>query len=378
MAIIEVLKYSGKKDVFAWRYPSEELGLGTQVIVNESQEVVFVKEGKILDILGPGRHTLTTANIPILSNLINLPFGGKTPFTAEVWYINKAYLLDIKWGTPSPIQLQDPKYKVFVPVRAFGQLGIQIKDSKKFLTKIVGTLGVFQQEDMVSYFRGLIVSNVKDTISSYLVQKQISILEINAYINEISEQLEQNMKQDIEEYGVGISNFYITSIDMPEEDEAVIQLKQALAKRAEMDIVGYDYKQERSFDTLEGAAKNPSSMGSNIMGAGIGLGMGLGVGGAFGAQMESVTQSMDMSHKEKDEKKCPDCEAEIKKNQKFCSKCGRQLAIFCKKCGETLEQEEKFCHKCGESQFIECPKCKIEIKPGQKFCPNCGEKLENE
>lgn len=378
MAIIEVLKYNGKKDVLAWKYPSQELGLGTQVIVNESQEVVFVKGGKILDVLGPGRHTLTTENIPILSKLINLPFGGKTPFTAEVWYINKLYLLDVKWGTPSPIQLQDPKYKVFVPVRAFGQLGIQIEDSRKFLTKIVGTSNVFEQEEFILYFRGLIVSNVKDTISSYLVQKQISILEINAYINEISEQLKQDMKLEIEEYGIKIANFYITSIDMPEDDEAVKKLKQALAKRAEMDIVGYDYKQERSFDTLEGAAKNPNSMGSNIMGAGIGLGMGLGVGGAFGTQMEGITQNMDMEHKAKEEKKCKKCGNEIEKNQKFCPKCGKQLAIFCKKCGAILEEGQKFCDKCGESQLSQCPKCKINLEEGQEFCPNCGEKLERE
>ena len=95
MALIDVIKYGGKRDVLAWRYPSQELRLGTQVIVNESQEAVFVKEGKILDILGPGRHTLSTENIPILAKLINLPFGGKTPFTAEIWYINKAYLLDV-------------------------------------------------------------------------------------------------------------------------------------------------------------------------------------------------------------------------------------------------------------------------------------------
>ena len=135
MALIDVIKYAGKRDVLAWRYPSQELRLGTQVIVNESQEAVFVKEGKILDILGPGRYTLSTENIPILAKLINLPFGGKTPFTAEIWYINKAYLLDVKWGTPTPMQLQDPKYKVFIPVRAFGQFGFQIKDSKQFLTK---------------------------------------------------------------------------------------------------------------------------------------------------------------------------------------------------------------------------------------------------
>lgn len=165
MAIVDVLKYDGRKDVLAWKYPSQELGTWTQVIVNESQEAVFVKEGKILDVLGPGRHTLSTENIPILSKLINLPFGGKSPFTAEVWFINRAHIIDVKWGTPSPIQLQDPKYKVFIPVRSFGQFGVQINDAKSFLTKIVGTLNVFEQTELVNYFRGLLVSKIKDNIS---------------------------------------------------------------------------------------------------------------------------------------------------------------------------------------------------------------------
>lgn len=281
MAIVEVVKYNGKTNVMAWKYPSEELGTWTQVIVNETQEVVFVKEGKVLDILGPGRHTLSTENIPLLSKIVNLPFGGKSPFTAEIWYINKIFALDVKWGTASAIQLQNPKYKVFVPVTAFGQFGIKVDDSKKFLTKLVGTLPSFDHDVMVKYFRGLLVSNVKNVISEYLIKKNISILEINAFISEIGKELEDKLKPELDKYGIELVNFYVTSIEAPEDDSAVIKLKDALSKRAEMDIVGYDYTTERSFDTLESAAKNEGS-GFNLMNAGIGLGIGLGVGGYFG------------------------------------------------------------------------------------------------
>lgn len=151
MAIVEVVKYNGQPDVLAWKYPNEELGTWTQVIVNESQEAILFKEGKALDLFTSGRHTLETANIPILNNIVNLPFGGRSPFTAEVWFINKLYLLDIKWGTPSPIQLQDPKYKIFAPLRAFGQFGIQICDSRKFLVKLVGTLPRLDKENIVKF-----------------------------------------------------------------------------------------------------------------------------------------------------------------------------------------------------------------------------------
>ena len=126
MALFEVVKYDGEPGVFAWKYPNEELGTWTQLIVNESQEAVLFKEGRALDTFQSGRHKLETANIPFLRSIINIPFGGRSPFTAEVWFINKVDTLDIKWGTPSPIQLQDPKYSVFVPIRARGQFGICI------------------------------------------------------------------------------------------------------------------------------------------------------------------------------------------------------------------------------------------------------------
>lgn len=172
MALFNVIKYDGGPDVFAWKHPNQELGTWTQLIVSESQEAVLFKSGKALDVFQAGRHTLDTANIPLLNKIINLPFGGRSPFTAEVWYVNKVNSLDVKWGTNTPIQLQDPKYDVFVPVRAFGQFGIRIEDSKKFLVKLVGTLPVFDQSSLVKYFRGLYLTKVKDSISSYLIKKR--------------------------------------------------------------------------------------------------------------------------------------------------------------------------------------------------------------
>lgn len=377
MAVVEVLKYDGKRDVLAWKYPSQELGTWTQVIVNESQEAVFVKEGKILDVLGPGRHTLSTENIPILSKLINLPFGGKSPFTAEVWFINRAHIIDVKWGTPSPIQLQDPKYKVFIPVRSFGQFGVQINDAKSFLTKIVGTLNVFEQTELVNYFRGLLVSKIKDNISSYLIEKQISILEVNAYINEISESLKQEIQVEMEQYGINVVNFYVTSIDTPEDDTSVKKLKDALAKKAEMDIVGFNYTQERSFDTLEGAAKNEGVAGGNIMGAGIGLGMGAGIGSVVAEQMKGVSQNIDIKAENKETRKCSYCNAILGENQKFCAECGKPVNDICPNCNAILKKGQKFCPECGQSLVVICPKCNAEIERGQKFCGSCGEKIEN-
>ena len=372
--MVEVVKYDGGPDVFAWKYPRTDLGTWTQLIVNESQEAVLYKGGQALDVFAAGRHVLSTANIPILNKIINLPFGGHSPFSAEVWFINKAHSLDIKWGTPTPIQLQDPKYSVFVPIRSFGQFGIQISDSKLFLTKIVGTLPVLDKENIVKFFRGLYLTKVKDSISSYLIKKSVSALEINAYLDELSEHLKEKIKPTMDDYGIKLLNFYVNDINVPEDDPTVKKLKDALAKRAEMDIVGYNYAQERSFDTLEGAATNPGSAQSGLMGAGIGMGMGLGVGGVVGAQMGGIAQNVNVAAK----KKCPKCNADMDLAARFCPSCGvdtqkpTQLETTkCSECGEVYSRKYKFCPACSVP-YNPCAFCGADMKIGSEVCPVCG------
>lgn len=381
MAIVGVIKYDGSPDILAWKYPREDLGTWSQLIVNESQEAVLFKGGKALDVFGSGTHTLETANIPILNNIINLPFGGRSPFTAEVWYINKVYSLDIKWGTGTPIQLQDPKYGLFAPVRSHGQFGIKIEDSKKFLVKLVGTLPAFDKETLVKYFRGLYVTKIKDTISSYLVHKQISILEINAYLDELSEFMKKRVQPTLEEYGIELASFYVNDISVPEDDLGVKKLKEALAKRAEMNIIGYNYQQERSFDTLEGAATNPGSVSSGLVGAGIGLGIGTNIGGNIGNQFGVLVNELNT----KSLKECPNCHVDIDMNSRFCPSCGLDTkkdekssnAIKCLGCNSILHEDTKFCPECGK-KYYPCPDCKSDREDISATCSNCGyEKLES-
>ncbi|AFQ46415.1 SPFH domain-containing protein [Desulfosporosinus meridiei] len=380
MAIIDVIKYNGGSDVFAWKYPSEEIGTWTQLIVNESQEAILYKGGQALDLFTSGRHTLETANIPLLNNLINLPFGGRSPFAAEVWYINKIFSLDIKWGTPTPIQLQDPKYKVFVPLRSFGQFGIQIEDSRKFLMKLVGTLPIFDKDNITKYFRGLYLTKVKDAISFYIMKQQVSVLEINAYLDELSEHLKERMFPTLEEYGIRLVNFYVNDISVPEDDSAVMKLKEALAKKAEMNIVGYNYVQERSFDTLEGAATNPSSGQAGLMGAGIGLGMGVGIGGNFGQQMGGIAQTINTRVM----KKCPICSTDIEVDKRFCGNCsfdtsaneaqGNSNNVTCSNCGYEFSKNMKFCPECGDT-YKPCTFCGADLKEAATKCHVCGNEM---
>ncbi|HWQ59502.1 MAG TPA: SPFH domain-containing protein [Clostridia bacterium] len=378
MAVIDRIKYNGTPDVFAWKFPSEELGTWTQLIVNESQEAVLYKGGRALDVFASGRYTLDTPNIPILNSIINLPFGGRSPFTAEVWYVNKAHVLDIKWGTSTPIQLRDAKYGVFLPVRAHGQFGVKIEDARKFLVKLVGTLPVFDKANLLQYFRGLYMTKVKDTLSSYLIDKQVSVLEINAYIDKLSNFMRERIMPTLAEYGIQLVSFYVSDISIPEDDTAVKTLKDALAKRAQMDIVGFNYVQERSFDTLEGAATNTHGGGSDLMGAGLGIGMGFGIGGPLGQQAGSIAQVINPAAQAK---ACPRCKAPMSAEKRFCGECGfdteeksKSDAVTCSACGEKYRAGAKFCPECG-NPYNGCPSCRADVKKGSAACPVCGAKM---
>jgi len=292
VAIIDRVKWDGDPSLLAWKYPSEELSTATQLIVNESQEAFLVSGGVYEGPYGAGRHTLSTENIPILRNLFGLPFGGKSPFSAEVWFVNKVANLSVKWGTPDPIQLKDPQYQVMIPVRAFGQYGIRIVDAKSFLNNIVGNVELFDQNTLSNYFRGIFVSKIKTEISNLIIKSGVSVLDISTHLEDLSASLRQSLNPLIASYGVEIEQFSIASINVPEDDHAVQTLKGALAKKAEMGILGFNYQQEQSFNVLKAAAGNEGAAGG-LVGAGVGLGVGFGMGGAVGQVASQMSLGND-------------------------------------------------------------------------------------
>ncbi|MDR1872442.1 MAG: SPFH domain-containing protein [Deltaproteobacteria bacterium] len=374
MALIDVVKYSGPSSVLAWKFPNSELSTWTQLIVNESQEAVFFKGGQLLDVLGPGSHTLDSKNLPLLTALLKIPFGGQSPFAAEVWFVNKAHSLDIKWGTPSPIQLQDPKFGIIVPVRSFGQFGITVNNSQKFLVKLVGTTPVFDQESMTRFFRGLYLTKVKDLVASYLITKKISVLEISAHLSELSDHMKELVQPTLEEYGINLLNFYVNDVNFPDNDPAIVKLKEALAERAKMDIIGYDYRQERTFNALEGAAKNPAN---GLMTGAMGLGLGLEAGRALGGQLGGLADVLKAPTAAPANKlKCPKCGVEVNDTQKFCFNCGAPLGapkmVKCDKCGALYSTNSKFCPQCGDP-YNPCPNCGADLPVGATQCSVCGQ-----
>ncbi|SHE39087.1 Membrane protease subunit, stomatin/prohibitin family, contains C-terminal Zn-ribbon domain [Mariniphaga anaerophila] len=290
--VIDRIKYDGPEDELVWKFPYDNLTIGAQLIVNESQEAIFYKGGKALDSFGPGTHTISTANIPLLQKLINLPFGSKTPFSAEVWYINKTVKRDLKWGTKTPMRLRDPLYGFIIPVRAYGEYGIQISEARSFMTQIVGTLHTADIQTIQQYFTSLIITKVTDTISKYIVQRKVSVVDIPAHVDDISKTCKERISEEFEKYGILITNFYAESINYPEDHPQVEQINQAQANKLQRDIEGYTYQQERSFDVMDSAAQNEGNSG-NLMGAGMGLGMGFGIGGAMGNQMGNMGSQLN-------------------------------------------------------------------------------------
>jgi len=284
MAAIDVVKWEGSLDQFVWKFPSDNLRLGTQLVVKPGQAAIFVKGGVLLDLFDEGTFTLQSGNLPFLTRLISLPFGGDTPFQAEVWFINKISKLNNRFGTVSPLQLEDPKYGLIVPVRAFGQYGFRVQDPKLFLTTLVGTARVFGAEKIVEYFRGRLMSSVAAHIGTALAQNNVSIVQISGQLDALSDFCREKTAAEFTKYGLELVSFFFESINVPENDPSYLKLKQIKEKAAELNIIGRDiYQYDKSMDVLKTAAGNEGA-GSTVMQTGIGLGMGMMVGNQMGQQ----------------------------------------------------------------------------------------------
>ena len=294
MALIDIVKFEGNDQEFVWKYPSENLRLGTQVVVRPGQLAFFVKGGIILDEFSEGTTTITTGNIPLLTNLISLPFGGKTPFQSEVWFVNLINKLNNPWGTMRPIQLEDPKYGVVVSVRAFGQFGFRVANPRKFIESIVGSAHVFTATQITDYFRGVMLSSVNSNIGKAVVKQNISLLQITACLDELSGFCKERIAEDFQRFGLEMVSFYFQSINIPEDDPSYIRLKEIKEKAAELNVVGRDiYQLDRSMAVLQTAAGNEGLSGlmmQSSMGQGMGLMMGAKLGQQAGQMMGQLPQ----------------------------------------------------------------------------------------
>ena len=308
MAIIDVLKYDGPNNALVWKWRSDsnlsredELRYGTQLVVNQSQEACFIKGGQLLDVFGPGTHTLSSKNLPILSSIIGFAFGGDSPFKAEVYFINKSVSMDTKFGL-IPFNMLEPNFKVPIPVTSRGSFALSVFDSKSFLNKIVGTVTDFETRTISQYFRGVIVENVKNAITKIAKEQKLSPLELESIVYEVGNAVRSLMGNTIKDYGLELKLFSIEAISIVDDDQRVKDIvaqyqklmsedaaeRMRLKRRAENLEV---YKIERSFDTAETAAEN---MGGGLGGDGgnlIGTMVSMGMVNPLANQMGNIMQN---------------------------------------------------------------------------------------
>lgn len=408
MNISQVLQLEGPIDSLVWKSPIEDFNTTSQLIVDETHEALLVVNGNACDLFGPGRHTLETPNIPLVKRIINIPTDGQTPFPCKVFFINKVHQMDITWGIPGEITLNDPIYDIFLHVGMCGNLNFQIADSRKFLLKMVGfrdTGDVFDSEAMVSKFRGIIKQYVKSYISKIMNVGKVSYFDMNENLFEISEVVKEQLVSIFADYGIDIIVFNIESITVPDEDfDAVKKAKEARASRI---IQGYTWQEERQMDIAQTFAGNEGTMG-NIGGA-VG---GFMMGGAFGGSVADLARNAlnperiptenppkdlrnayspvdDRSPKPFDvagfvsnlaNNSAQDSSAQGASpiqntvNTSVDSSAGatQNAEGVCSHCGNPLSADMLFCPKCGTKQAKECSNCHTQLMPDAAFCHKCG------
>lgn len=292
MDAIDVITWEVNENELVHKFESDGLRLGSQLVVYPGQTAFFVKGGQIFDEFTCGTYTIKSENIPLLGKIINIPFNGETPFKAEVWFVNLTSVLNNKWGTMSPIQIEDPKYEIIVPVRAYGQYGLHIENPRLFIEKLVGNMSSFETAKIVDYFKGVMLSKLTKIIYDALSQSNQTVLTISSHVETLSEYAQSRLKDVFAGYGIALEMFNIIAISVKEDDPSYIKLKEAKDARARINVIGKDdYQMSRSFDILEKAASNQSGMAGAAMG--IGAGIGLGNVAATLAQNMINTQSAD-------------------------------------------------------------------------------------
>jgi membrane protease subunit (stomatin/prohibitin family) len=427
--LASIIKYEGDNETLVWKHPIEDFNMGSQLIVHESQEAIFFRDGQALDLFGAGRYTLETQQLPLLEKLYQLPTDTEGTFHSEVYYINLATQMGIKWGTDSKVRLFDPGSGLHVELGASGEFNIRVTNSRKLLLKVVGTTGGLTQEQLLGnngkgFFRAMVMTQVKSYLAQAIRESGISVLEIDERLMELSQALLEKINPKLAEYGLEMSEFYVSRVVTPDDDpnfrrmkeqyaqqylavreeqirqkeaeaaakrkaveaQTAAQMKiigaqgdaealkiqkaaeaeayrmQAAAEAEEMRMKGYTYQQETARQVgLEAMQNGITGNSSGGLGEVAGLGVTLGaMGSVIGMTKEAMTPVVD---------------AASQIGQSVVTAAGDTWDCACGQKGIT----SKFCPECGKKRpepvaadTWNCTCGRTNIT--SKFCPECGAK----
>ena len=416
--IADIIKYEGDNSTFIWKHPSEDFNMFSQLIVHESQEAIFFRDGQALDLFPAGRYTLDSQNIPLLGRLLNRLTGDQSPFHCEVYFINKTEQMALKWGKDSKVQYIETTYVFPISIGACGEMSLRVADSKELLLKLVGTEHTLGQQQLINHFRAFLMTRVKTYIARFMKENAVSIFEIDENLTEFSEELKKMLTGDFADYGISLERFFVTAILKPDGDvqyekfkelhfrqysevaeaklrqqvgiidqqtqaqQMVIESQAMATKRAQE---GYTYQQERGFDVASEVAQNQAAGQFTNLGLGVGTMAGVGgaVGGMVGNMMGNVLNPADQVSEPPvyAAMPCVNCGKPLPKQAKFCLECGAKVEnhndqeMTCPVCGK-VTVKGKYCVECGALLVSQCPECSAQLPNGAKFCLQCGHKIE--
>ena len=350
--VIEWLDDSGNTILYRFPVQGQEIKNGARLTVRESQAAVFVYQGQIADVFGPGLYTIDGGNTPILSKLGAWKHGFNSPFKSEVYFVNTKQFTDLKWGTSNPVMMRDTDFGM-VRLRAFGIYSIRVVDPAAFIKEVAGTNAHFVTEDIEGQLKRTLVSGFSDA----LAESKIAALDLASNYDELGKFCRMKMADDFKGFGLELTKFAIENVSLPAEVEA------AMDKRTSMGVIGDvgRYAQFQAADAMRDAAQNTGGGGAAT---GAGLGAGFAIGNAMAGAMSNAMNQSNQS-------------------QAGASQAGGAAAaakLNCSKCGTPNLAAAKFCSDCGNKMEAAgpapCAKCGAQLQASSKFCNECGTKVE--
>jgi membrane protease subunit (stomatin/prohibitin family) len=348
--VIEWRQDAGREIVHRFE-PGGEIKLGAQLTVTENQWAVFFRDGKALDVFEAGRHRLDTRNIPLLVELLKLPFGGTSPFRADVYFVARKTFTDLRWGTREPVFFRDPEFDM-VRLRAHGRFAIRVLDPRLMVNTLVGTMERYSAEDIEDYLRSIVVARLNDALG----EAGIPLLDLPRMYDELAAELTKRVEEDFSGYGLALEKLVIGSVTPPEDVAKIIDERSGMAA---VGLRGH-YAGFKAARALGDAAQQGGGEGGAAgqgMGLGVGAGLGMAIPGmmrdAFGKPGPAAGSASGSAAGTETGVFCTECGARLPAGARFCSSCGEKLAAatkHCGDCGTELPPSAKFCHGCGKAQ----------------------------